>query len=86
MSKSIYTHDEAAQIVELFEGILDKYDIAVPSPEDHERNADNCARLYGSTYSDLLDQVENKLIDILSRKKHETSVVPYFFSSGQEDT
>lgn len=64
-NKIIYTHDEAARIVELFEDILSRYNIHVPSPEDEEREEDNMIGLYGSTYSDLLDEVETELISLL---------------------
>lgn len=66
---SIYTHDEAAQIVELFETVLCEHGIRVPSPEDDERDPDNQAALYGSVYSDLLDEVEERLIDLLDRQR-----------------
>ena len=62
----IYTHDEAMLIVEMFEDVLSKYDIHVPSPEDEERDEDDYAGLYGSTYSDLLDKVEGHLIELLA--------------------
>lgn len=75
----IYTHDEAAKIVELFEDILDMHNMKVPSPEDDERGEDNAAALYGSTYSDLLDDVENVLLDLLVNRKN-ADVVPYAFS------
>lgn len=67
---STYTHDEAARIVDLFESLLDKHGIRIPSPEDDEREADNEAKLYGSVYSELLDSVEDELIDILHRYSH----------------
>lgn len=67
----IYTHDEAARIIEMFEDVLDKYGIHVPSPEDDEREPDNMTGLYGSTYSDLLDDVEAHLIELLRRTRIE---------------
>lgn len=78
----IYTHDEAAGIVELFEDILSQYDIHVPSPEDNDRDEDNMVGLYGSTYSDLLDNVEAALIDLLARHKDDAAIVPYMFSGN----
>lgn len=77
---TIYTHDEAAMIVEMFESVLDKYDIVVPSDEDDEREVENMVGLYGSTYSDLLDDVENALIALLSKHKSDTNVITYLFS------
>ena len=61
---AIYTHDEAAIIVDMFEEILHRYSIRVPSPEDDERDNDDYG-LYGSVYSDLLDGVEARLIEII---------------------
>lgn len=77
---SIYTHDEAARIVEKFEDVLAEYGISVPSPEDDEREEENMVGLYGSTYGCLLDDVEEMLIDILDRKKSGENVVSGVFS------
>lgn len=79
MDDKIYTHNEAAEIVELFEEILDRYGIRVPSPEDAEREEDNYAKLYGSVYSDLLDSVEDRLLYIIDRAKAGDKVVEYVF-------
>ena len=75
----IYTHDEAALIIEEFETVLEKYGITIPSPEDDEREEDNEATLYGSTYSDLLDSVEGMLISLLNRRANGAPVVEYTF-------
>lgn len=69
MKKTIYTHNEAAGIIDLFEDILSEYDIHVPSPEDDEREKDNMVGLFGSVYGDLLDRVEGSLLDLLARAK-----------------
>lgn len=69
----IYTYDEAARIVELFENILDTYNIKVPSPDDEFHEPGSEAKLYGSTYADLLDSVEEILIAILG--VHETDIL-----------
>lgn len=45
MANMIYTRSEAADIVELFEMVLDKYDTRIPSPEDDEREPDNEAKM-----------------------------------------
>lgn len=79
MNDKIYTHSEAAEIVELFEEILDRYGIRVPSPEDDEREEDNSAKLYGSVYSDLLDSVEDKLLCIIERVEAGDKVVEHEF-------
>lgn len=71
----IYTHEESANIVELFENILDQNGIKIPSPEDDEREPDNAACLYGSTYSDLLDEIEYSLVDMLNRQRDGAKVI-----------
>lgn len=82
MSKSkIYTRDEAARIVELFEVVLDKYGITIPSPDDDQRESDNDVALYGTTYWDLVDDVESALIKVLGRQGGSLEdVVSYEFS------
>ena len=64
----IYTRDEAARIVEMFENILVENGISIPSPEDDDRDPDDKLGLYGSVYSDLLDEVENALVKIIIRR------------------
>jgi hypothetical protein len=76
----IYTHDEATLLVGLFDNVLAEYGIHVPSPEDDEREEDSMAGLYGSTYSDLLDSVEDSLVEILNRHKPDTKVVQDVYS------
>ena len=76
----IYTRDEAALICEMFEAVLEKYEIRIPSPEDDERDEDDYG-LYGSTYSDLLDGVEAKIIEILDR--HAKALVMEYKFSGK---
>lgn len=76
----IYTHDEAMLIVEMFEEVLCANGIKVPSPEDDEREPDNEAALYGSTYSDLLDSVETALVEMLAKHTSSTEVVEGEFS------
>lgn len=66
----VYTHDFSAQIVELFENLLEKHDITIPSPEDGQKEPDNHSRIYGSVYSDLLGGVEAIVKEML--KKVET--------------
>ena len=63
--KTIYTNDRAAGILEPIENLLCEYGVKIPSPEDDEREPDNKAPFYGSTYDDLLDGVEGSLIDML---------------------
>ena len=78
--KEIYTHDEAAYIIELFEELLVANNIKLPSPEDDDRDPDNDAALYGTTYSELLDEVEWRLIYMLQRHDKEAEVITQEFS------
>lgn len=73
--KTIYTHEEAADICEMFEGVLDRYDITIPSPEDDDREEGNGARLYGSVWSGLQEDVEARLVEIIGRVKNGEAVV-----------
>ena len=66
--KPIYTRDEAAKIVEMFEDILVENGVSIPSPEDDERDPEDNLGLYGSTYSDLLDSVEEVLQKMILRR------------------
>lgn len=75
MSKTVYTHDEASRIIELFENILIDNNIIVPSPEDDEKEEDNEAALYGSVYSDLMDEVESILVNISERIEDGANVI-----------
>lgn len=77
---TIFTHDEAAAIMELFENLLEAHGIKVPSQEDDERGEDNGASLYGSTYSNLLDEVESKLCNMLFRLRCGAKTVEGEFS------
>lgn len=84
MTKEIYTHSEAARIIALFEDILIQNDIAVPSPEDDERDKDDRIGLYGSTYSDLLDAVEERLINLTKIAKEGAEIIPDIFNDFVE--
>lgn len=76
--RTIYTLNEAADIVELFENLLDEHNIRIPSPEDDERGDDNEAKIYGSVYGDLLYSVEDALLDIIERSRY-SDIVPREF-------
>lgn len=84
-SNRIFTMPEAAAIVELFEDVLDRYGITVPSPEDDERGEDNDAKLYGTVYGDLVSRVESYLIDILNRNVPGTEIVSRVTPGKGED-
>lgn len=72
---TVSTHNIAADIVEMFEDILENNDVTIPSPEDDEKEEDNSARLYGSVYSNLLDSVENILVAALEAFKEKQEYV-----------
>ena len=78
--KTIYTHDEAARIVDMFEEVLAEHNIRIPSPEDEERGSDNTVGLYGSTYGDLLCDVEAHLIELIKAASCGCEVIEYEFS------
>ncbi len=80
--KKIYTHDEASRVLDAFEDVLSRYNIHVPSPEDDEREPDNMIGLYGSTYSDLLDDIESMLIDLISAAKSGAEVITDVYSGN----
>lgn len=73
--KSVFTHDEAARIVEAFEDVLEKYDVTLPSGDDDGKDETNTARLYGDTYSELLDYVEYVLVEVLDKYENCKDVV-----------
>ena len=77
---TIYTHDEASKIIDEFEDILSRYNIHIPSPEDDQREEDNMVGLYGSTYSDLLDNIEERLIVLLAKHTTTTELISYEYS------
>lgn len=68
-NKVIYTHDIAASIVEKFEDVLSANEIYVSSPEDDERPENDKIGLYGSTYYNLVDEVENILIELINKAR-----------------
>ena len=78
-SDKIYTRSESADIIGIIEDVLIDCGIRVPSPEDDERDPDDDVGFYGSTYSNLLDEVEAKLCALLERVSPETTVVTDVF-------
>ena len=77
---TVYTHDEAADIVGAFEDLLLENEIKIPSPEDDEREPDDQFGLYGSTYDELITYVESALVEIIGRIKDGASVIEDVFS------
>lgn len=78
-NKKIYTHAEAANIIDLFENVLIENNISIPSPEDDEREKDDMLGLYGSTYSNLLDEVESRIEYIANRSRDGAQIVTGMF-------
>lgn len=60
----IYTHNVAADIVDEFEDLLDKYDITIPDEE--REGAEDEARIYGQAYDELIYKTEISLISLLA--------------------
>ncbi len=76
--EKVYAHAEAADIIEVFEDVLDRHGITIPSAEDDERGSDSGC-LYGSTYDGLLDAVETILIEMASRVKNGAEIIEDVF-------
>lgn len=73
--KTAYSHDLSAMCIDVFERELiwknenelgKEHQIVLTSPEDSEKEDDNSAVLYGSTYDSLLAEVEQLVIGFLS--------------------
>ena len=74
--KAIYTHNVATDIVEVFENLLDENNITIP---DEDRTGDEGeARLFGATYCNVIDEVEEILIEML-KKAPDAKVVSYVY-------
>lgn len=78
-NNAIYTRNEAADIVEFIEDVLIGYNIKVPSLEDDERDPEDDLGFYGTTYYNILDEVEGMLIDLLERAKPGVNIVTDVF-------
>lgn len=78
VADKVYTHSEAADIIELFEDVLDRHGMTIPPSEDDERG-DDSGCLYGSTYDGLLDAVEAILIEMATRVKKGDEVIEDVF-------
>jgi len=66
--KKIYTHNLATDIVDIFEEFLQRKGIEIPcefeSEEAERHDCDNDAKLYGSEYSELLEDTEGYLMEL----------------------
>lgn len=81
----LYTHDVAALVIEKFEDLLDQKDISIPCADgdeqaERESDPDNGAKLYGTEYSDLLDEIEATVIDAAMDVERGAEIVKYVFS------
>lgn len=63
----VNTHNMTADIIDHIDNFLGSFGIRVPSPEDSEREPDNDAALYGSTYAELFDTIEPMIVDAVER-------------------
>lgn len=77
---TVYTHASAATILDLFEDLLEKNNITIPSPEDDDKEEDNYARLYGSVYDNLLDEVEDVLLNVANAAAAGAEIRPYVYN------
>lgn len=78
----IYSRDVSAEIVGIFEGVLERYGITVPSPEDDDKEPENDAKLYGSVYWNMVNEIEEILLNYTSaiRALPNAEVVSWEFS------
>lgn len=81
MTNKLYTRPFAAEIVYLFEKLLDEHGIIIPSPEDSDGRFDyvNFAPIYGTTYSDLADEIERILVNMLRHYDTETEIISFVY-------
>lgn len=71
----IYIRNETTNILDMFDDMLTKHGIKVPSPEDDKRGEDNDTALYGSVYWTLFERLENALFDIVEKVKAGEEIV-----------
>lgn len=60
---------KATEIVELFEDVLDRFNIFIPADDEQEereraRDGENIAKLYGMVYWNLVEDVVNALTEV----------------------
>lgn len=59
----------AITILEIFDNFLDSKDITVPSDDDDDRGDDNTARIYGTDFAKLENDITNLLLNKKDRIK-----------------
>lgn len=63
--------EEATDIIECFEEVLNQYDIYIPDEDDDERDIENnTAKLYGMTYANIYDQIQDSLVTHVMKLKN----------------
>lgn len=73
----VYSHNIAANLIDIFEECLDEHDITIPD-EEREGNEDE-ARIYGKVYDDLLYKTEISVIATLTCCENGCKVVTDVF-------
>ena len=69
MNDEIKVKQYSAEICDLFEELLDMNDITIP---DNDRTGDESeARIYGETWSELIDQTTDILCSLINKVKDE---------------
>lgn len=81
--KTMFTHDIAADIVNMFEDVLVKNNICVPSPDDEDRSEEDMIGLYGTTYYKLIDDTENILKEVRAKARTGEYDVVYDIYGGK---
>lgn len=71
MNSVISARNVAAEVVEEFERVLDKYGIYIPSKDRDGDGGEAC--LYGTEYSDVLDAVEEIIFSALNTAQNRTN-------------
>lgn len=66
-TKERNTHATAVEICDLFEDVLERFDITLPNDEE---GAMSGARLYGTTYDELINGITASLIDFATYNKY----------------
>ncbi len=61
----------AASICDLFENLLDEYDIDIPDDDDDREDNDGEAHIYGITYAELEDNVKEILLEFAAKIKRD---------------
>ena len=69
MENKVKVRQFAASICDLFENLLDEYDIDIPN--DDREGDDGEAHIYGITYAELEDNVKEVLLEFAKKIKRD---------------